>query len=400
MQQIVRLTPESELRSILTETFINNSGGKVTKISDNSVLSGIVSGEARVQKKALKDIALAVSHLFVDTASGSSLDTIASNYGIASRLGPSQSSTYIRVSGSPGTVYTQGVNTVTGNQGITFDLQESKTLDNFGYTYIKVRSQQTGSITNVDPYTLNTISPIPSGHVACINEYAATGGRDVESDDVFRQRIKEGPDILSRGTLSYLTQAAITINSNVLKVNYEGINSLGKCVLSVLTQNGIDLTSSELTALTTGLAPFLSLLDLNQIGSQSYGITLKNATYFPIDISFRCSLLDNYTIDTVAKNLQINLSKYVDFRFWDSSVNFVDAATLLQIARTTQGFSYIPDYYFSPSVDIHPPVNQYPRFRGFIIYDLSGNLILNQSGTLSSILYPNEVVNNLVISVF
>lgn len=398
MQQIVRLTTESELRALIAETIINNTN-KVTKISDNAVLSGIAAAEARVQKKALKDIALAVSHLFPDTASGQTLDDIAQNYGIAGRLGASQSSTYIRVAGAPGTVYTSGVNTITGSQGITFDLQESATLGNFGFAYLKIRSQQTGAIANVDPYTLNTISPIPAGHIGCINEYAATGGRDSEQDDVFRQRIKEGPDILSRGTLSYLTQAAIKTNSNVLKVSFEGINSSGKCLLSILTQNGIDLTNQELATLTTGLGPYLSLLDLNEIGTQSFGIQLKNATYYPIDISFRCALLNNFTIDTVVKNLQIKFSKSVDFRFWDSTLQFIDASMLLSTARSVEGFQYIPDFYFSPSVDIHIPVNQYPRFRGFIVYDLNGNLISSQNGNLTPILYPQEVVNNFEITV-
>lgn len=398
MQQIIRLTPESELRALIAETLINNTT-KVTKIADNSVVGGIGASNARIMKKALKDVALSVSHLFPDTASGSTLDTIAGNYGIAARLGSSQSSTYIRVVGIPGAIYTAGINTITGSQGIIFDLQESKTLDNFGYAYLKIRSQQTGAVANVDPYTLNTITPIPAGHVGCINEYAATGGRDVEQDDVFRQRIKEGPDLLSRGTLSMLTQVAITINSNVLKVNFEGINSVGKCVLSILTQNGIDLTSPELATLTSGLGPYLSLIDLNAIGTQTFGIQLKNVTYYPIDVSFRCSLLNNFTIDNVVKALQIKFSKYVDFRFWDSSVDFIDAGVLLSTARAIEGFQYIPDFYFSPSVDIHVPVNKYPRFRGFVVSDLDGNLINNQTGTLTPILYPQEVVNDFVITV-
>lgn len=398
MQQIIRLTPEQELRSLIIETIINNTT-KVTKVSDNAVLSGVAAAEARIQKKALKDIALAISHLFPDTASGQTLDDDAENYGIAPRLGPSQSSTYIRVVGTPGTIYTAGVNTITGSQGVTFDLQQSVTLSNLGYAYLKIRSQQTGSVTNIDAYTLNVISPIPAGHIGCVNEYAATGGRDIEQDDVFRQRIKEGPDLLAKNTLDYLTQVAIKFNSNVLRVSFEGINSVGKCLLAILTQNGIDLTAQELATLTTNIGPYLGLTDLNLIGTQAFGIQLKNATYYPIDISFRCSLLSGFTIDSVVKNLQVKYSKYVDFRFWDSSINFVDAGVLLSTARSVEGFRYIPDFYFTPTVDIHVPINQYPRFRGFIVYDLDGNLISNQSGTLVPILYPQVVDDNFVITV-
>lgn len=395
---IIRLTPESELRSLLTETIINNTTS-VTKIADMSVLSGIVSGNARVAKKALKDIALAASHLYPDSSTGTALDTVASNYGIAPRLGSSQSSTYVRVVGAPGTVYIQGINTVSGNKGIQFDLQGSVTLGTSGYSYVKVRSQQTGTITNVDPYTITSISPTPSGHIGVINEYAATGGRDAEQDDVFRQRIKEGPDLLAQDTLSMIAQAFMTINSNVLKVNYEGIDAFGKVILSILTQNGVDLQQSELDAILAGAGKYLALTELASIGTQSYGVVLKNVTYYPVDISFRASLLDNFTIDAVAKDLQIKFSKLVDFRFWNSSTQFIDWTQLLSIARSVEGFKYIPDTHFTPRVDLTVPVNQYPRFRGFVISDLSGNLIVNQTGTLTDVFYPSVVNNDFVITV-
>jgi baseplate J-like protein len=399
MQNIVRLTPESELRAILTETFINNSGGRVTKVSDNSVTAGIVAALARVSKKALKDIALSVSHQFPDSASGTALDDVADNYGIAPRLGSSQSSTYVRVVGSPGTVYTQGVHVVSGNQGIAFDLQGSLTLDSTGFGYIKVRSQQTGSITNVDPYTLVSIAPVPAGHTAVVNEYSATGGRDVEQDDVFRQRIKEGPDILSQDTLSYITQVFLTINSNVLKVNYEGINAVGQVVLSILTQNGVDLTQPELDALLTGAGNYLALTEMNSIGTTSYGVLLKNVTYFPVDVAFRCQLFSNFTLNTVVKNIQVAFSKYVDFRFWDSNTQVVDWTVLLQLARAVDGVKYIPDTYFVPGSDQTIPVNQYPRFRGFKVSDLNGTLIVDQTGVYTNIFYPTVVENNFEITV-
>ncbi len=385
---VVRLTSEAELRAIHTETFVNTTQA-VTKVSDNSVLAGVIAGNAKTAKKALKDISLATSHLFPDTAFGSTLDTVAQNNGISARQGSSQSSVYVRVVGAVGTVYSAGVNTVSGKNGITFDLQETLTLGVAGYGYIKCRSQQAGDITNVGPYTITTISPIPVGHTALINEYVALGGRDAESDDVFRQRIKNGGDILSRGTLSYLTQAFIKTNSNVLNVVFQGISTTGLIILGVVSQNGIDFTSTELNLILQNSSQYLSLTELNPIGTNIVGVVLQNVAYQYIDVNFRMSILSGYVFGDVVKDIQIKLSKLVDFRFWDSSKTKVSWTDLLNAAKNVRGVQYIPDTNFVPSSDITISTVLLPRFRSFQVYDLNGNLIINETGTITPILYPN-----------
>jgi len=386
---IVRLTTESELRSVQTEAFINNTG-EVNKISDNSALSGIVIGNSKVAKKAIKDIALAVSRMFPDSATGSDLDDIALERGIAARFSSSQSTTYVRVVASTGTSYTQGTHTFSGPNGVVFDLQESLTVGDDGYGYVKIRSQESGSVTNADPYTINKVSPIPSGHIGVINEYASKGGRDSEQDDVFRARIKSGPNILSRGTLEYINQAFMSVNTDVLRTVYEGVDSDGKVVLGVLTQNGIDLTDTELTALLEGSSRYLSLNELNPIGTTSFGLKIKNVTYQAIDVEFRVDLLDISDLPEISADIQAKFSKNVDFRFWDSSKDTIDWEDLLFIAQNSDGVRSLPDRSFEPSSDITLPNNVFPKFRGFIVRDLDGNIIEDQSGNINPVFYPND----------
>lgn len=395
---IIRLTTEAELNALLTEVFVNTTQA-VTKVSDDGVLSGMIAGIAKVSKKALKDIALSSSHQFLDTSFGATLDTVAKDRGVSNRFGASQSSTWLRVKANVGTVYTAGVHTFSGKNGITFDLQQTVAIGVKGYEYVKVRSQQSGSITNVDPYTITTVNPIPSGHIGVINEFTPVGGRDVESDDLFRQRIKNGPDVLAKGTLSFLTQVAINTNSNVLRVCYEGVGSDGKVILSVVAQNGIDFTTNELDVLLQGIVSYLSLTELNPIGTSSYGITLKNIEYQPIDISFRMSLFDTFTFTDVVKEIQFKLNKLVDFRFWDFSKTKIDWEDLLFAVKNTKGVKSVPDVYFSPNTDLNISRNKLPRFRGFIVYDLDGNLMINQYGTLNPVFYQNEPDPSLALTV-
>jgi len=395
---MIRQSTEAELEALHIETFINTTPS-VTKVTDHSVLRGLIRGNVRTAKKALKDMMLAVSRLFPDLAYDTILDQVADDRGVSARFGAAQSSTYVRIIADPSTTYTQGVHVVTDSKGNIFDLQGNLTIGTKGYDYVKVRSQQSGVSTNVDPYTIVNVVPQPSGHIGVLNEYAATGGRDVEDDDTFRQRIKQGPDILARGTLAYLGQAFIKVNSNVLRVIYEGTNQQGKVVLGILTVNGIDLTTDELQTLLEQAGPYLSITELAPIGTQSYGVVLKNAEYVYIDVGMRVELFVGADFDEVAKEIQQKFAKYVDFRTWESSLDTVEWDQLLNIVKNTGGVKYVSDNNFTPNVDLKFAANKFPRFRGFIMYNLSGAVQVNQTGTIDPLFYPNEVEQNLTSSV-
>ncbi len=382
-----RLTGREELKRIFVETLINKTD-KVTKVSDNSVLSGIAYGVASMGAYALKDIALVESGIFIDTAVGDELERIASIYGVAPRFGASGSSTYVRVFAEVGTFYEAGVNQFISTQGITFDIQEDVVIGTAGFAYISVRSVEEGLRTNVDTGVINNLNPIPGGHQACVNEYAAFGGRDVEDDDLFRLRIKEGSNILSRGTISYIEQAFNKINNNVLRVFYHGNNEQGQTILAIATQNGIDLNDAELDELLSGSEEFLSLIELRPVGSQLYGLVLQNIEYQPIDISFRAELSDDFNADLIRKEIQVGIQSLLDYRFWRPGIDRFEFDDALAMVKNVRGVKYVPDQDFSPSQDIEIDKNKLPRVRGFLMLDLDGNVITDQEGSLNPIYYP------------
>lgn len=386
---LIRQTTSEELESLAIETFINSVTG-TTKVTDHSVVRGLIRGNVRIAKMALKDMMLAVSRLYPDLSYDTTLDEVADDHGISARFAAAQSSTYVRIIADEGTVYQQGVNTVSDSKGNIFDLDSDLTIGVKGYDYVKVRSQQAGAFTNVDPYTIVNVSPEPSGHVGVINEYGATGGRDEEDDDVFRQRIKEGPDVMARGTLAYLGQAFMRINPNVLRVIYEGTNEQGKVVLGILTVNGIDLTSDELGTLLEQGGQYLSITELAPIGTTSYGVKLKNVEYEAVDCDFRLDLFVGASFEDTVKSIQQKFNSYVDFRFWQSSVDIIYWSDLLGIVKNLNSVRYVPDAHFNPRVDIKISNSKFPRFRGFLVRDLSGSTLLNQSGTLNPIFYPSD----------
>lgn len=382
-----RLTNREELKRIFTETLLNKSS-KLTKISDNSVLSAVGYGVASVGSRALKDIALVESGVFPDLAVGSELDNIARNYGVAPRFAASPSSTTVRLIGSQGTFYEAGVNSFSSTSGISFSLQNNVTIGASGFAYASVISDQIGENSNVQSGNINNVNPIPSGHRGVVNEYSAFGGRDNESDDLFRKRIKEGANQLSRGTLSYIEQAFNKINNNVLRVFYQGNNEQGQTVLAVTTQNGTDLNTSQLDELLSSGEEFFSLTDLRPAGGQTYGLVLKNIEYQPVDISFRVDLLDDFNVDDIRTNIQIGIQKLLDYRVWRPGIDKFEWDDALQVVKSTRGVRYVPDQFFFPNRDVQIDKNKLPRVRGFLMLDRDGVVISDLSGNLSPSFYP------------
>jgi hypothetical protein len=384
----LRPSTSSERKLLLEETFINSTD-QISKVSPNSVFSGASAGIAKVIGKAEKDIILALSQLFPDDSYGQYLDQVALNLGIASRLSAQGSSTYVRVVGTPGTNYTAGTNQCQSTDGIIFDFESNFTIPTFGYTYQKVDSDSTGLSSNVSPLTITVMSPAPSGHIGVINEYSATGGLDQETDDLFRARIKQGSNVLARGTLSMLEQVFISINPKVLKIFHHGIDNNGKVIISIVTQNGVALTTGELNTLLSSSSDYFGLTEYKPYGTTSYGIILQNIVFQPIDVSFRVQLDSTVNPDQVRINIQTAFSKYLDFRNFVSYKDVVEWDNLLEIVKSTEGVTYVPDQYFYPRVDVAVDDFQLPRIRGFLMLNLDGTIISNFSGTLNPVYYPN-----------
>lgn len=385
---ITKITSVDELKQIFLEIFLNKTD-KVSDVSDESVLNGIAYGCGKLAQRTLANQAVIEGHIFPDTAYGEYLDQLAVIRGVAPRFGAAVSSTYIRVVADEGTSYIAGTHQFTSTSGIVFIPEESLTVGVNGYAYLKVRSLQSGLSANVDALSINKVSPIPQGHINCTNEYAATGGRDQEDDDLFRQRIKENINQLSRTTLSYLEQVFMKINNNVLRLFKGGIDSDGRLNLIVVSVNGQNFSENEFNEILSRSEEFLSLSELLRT-STNYALKLNNVDWLTVDVEFRVDIDPAYDQDEVRKNIQIQMSKLFDYRFWKYG-DKVEWENMLFAAKNVEGVRYVPDTHFFPHSDINVPKYQLPRIRGFVLRDLDGNIIEDNGGVLSEFYYPNEI---------
>lgn len=384
---ITKITPVEELKQIFLEIFLNKTD-KVSDVSDDSVLNAIAYGNAKLTQRTLTNQAIIEGHIFPDSAYGEYLDNLAAIRGVAPRFGAVGSTTYVRVTADEGTSYIAGIHTFTSTSGIVFDLEESGVVGINGYAYLKVRSQQSGLNTNVDALSINKVSPIPQGHISVINEYAATGGSDQESDTLFRERIKTNMNQMSRTTLSYLEQVFMKINPRVLRLHKGGIDSDGKFNLIVVSVNGQNFTTAEFDEILSKSEEYLSLSELLREGSD-FALKLNNVDWLPVDIEFRADIDPAYDIDYVRKNIQIQMNKLFDYRFWKYG-DKIEWENMLYAAKNVEGVRYVPDTHFYPQADINVPKYRLPRIRGFIMRDLDGNIIEDNNGVLSDVFYPNE----------
>lgn len=393
---ITKITPVNELKLMFLEVLLNKTD-KINDIGAESVLNGIAFGCAKVGQKCLVNQAIVEGHIFPDTAYGVYLDELAAIRGVAPRFGSAASSTYVRLMGDEGTTYLKDVQTFTSTSGITFSLEEDVVIGVNGYAYAKVRCDQEGLNTNVDPLSINKVNPIPTGHLSCTNEYRATGGRDEEDDDLFRQRIKDSINQLARTTLSYLEQVFMKINNNVLRLHKGGIDGDGRLNLIVVSVNGQDFTDDEFNEILSRSEEYLSLTELLR-ASTDYALKLNNVDWLPVDIEFRVDIDPAYDQDQVRREIQIQMSKLFDYRFWEYG-DKVEWENLLYAAKNVDGVRYVPDTHFYPHADINVPKFRLPRVRGFVMRDLDGNIIEDNGGALAEVYYPNEIDYSLQASV-
>lgn len=386
---ITKLIPLTKLKQMFLEILLNKTD-KINDIANESVLNSFAYGVAKVGQKMLVNLSIIEGHIFPDASYGEYLDRLAKIKGVSERFKAAGSSTYVRIAANPGTTYLRQTNKLISTEGYRFSLQEDVTIGDSGYAYVKVKSDATGEDTNVNPISINKMSPTPQGHIAVVNEYRATGGRNDEDDETFRIRIKENVNVLARTTLSYLEQVFMKINNNVLKLHKGGIGADGKMNIIVVSVNGVDFTDDEFNEILMKSEEYLSLEDLlNYEDGAGYSLKLSNVTWVPVDVDFRLDYDPAYDIDKIRREIQIQMNKLFDYRFWKYG-NKVEWENMLYVAKNVEGVTYVPDNHFYPANDINVPKYKLPRVRGFVIRDLDGNILEDNNGVLNAFYYPAE----------
>ena len=370
----------NNLKNLFLEVLLNKTD-KVSDVTDNSVLNGVAYGTAKIAQKAIKDIAIVETQLFPETASGEWLDRSALLFGVTARKTAQGSSTYVCVFANPGTIYDKDTQVFVNTNSVRFQPEETVVVGDYGYAYIKVRSIGTGAYTNVAANSIIRVTPVPAGHVACTNEYYAQGGCDNENDDMFRRRILNHQNLFATATLEKMTQVFQNFDSRILKILWVGVMEDGFLHIEIATQNGQDLSKDELATLLEQARPYFGLSDMVSSG-RLMGIKLDNVQWYEVGgdvgVDFRCELEAGYEIASVRRKIQIGITKYLDWRYWNAGSK-VEWDNLLEIIKNTEGVKYVASEWFYPNKDEYVSEFMLPRVKRFVMRNLDGTVMVDAS---------------------
>ena len=364
----------------IAELFFAVTNNQATKVGADGILEGLLYGIAKTGQVINKDVLNLIADNNIDTAFGDQLDNFSSQNGYPARYGATSSSTYLFLVATSGTTYISGTHQFVSNNGKVFNLDSDITISSIGFAYVKINSIDVGVNSNVAANSITKCTPAPTGHLSCWNDYIAVGGRDVENDTDYRNRLKQTLNIFARGTLSQLEQVFIKINNRVLKIYKGGYSSTtGSYIIYVASINSVDFSPTEFAVLVAQSESFLSITE------QNTGIELRNVNYLTIDFSARVDIQTGVDINKVRTSLQRSFQRKYDYRY----LNYGDVISRLELMLITQRTTYINrllDTYFllnGMASDITLPNITLPRWRSFILYDLNGNIISDNNNSIN-----------------
>ena len=370
------LTQLRTLEDLKQEFFIairNNSSDKVTKILPTTVINGFGYAMAKIVQKINYDCAQIESKLFPEYANSTVLDNISLRTGIPPRGGSIAASAVLLFQAAIGTIYPSGTQVITAS-GVTFQTVNSLTIDYNGFGFALSLATTSGASTNVDANSITTlVSTPPSGHISVTNPFMAINGADSETDNVFRNRLVGAENILSRNTESFYEALITNINPNVIRINTKKLNYIDNSFeISIVQNNLADFSSVDLLNISNSIQSYLPFADY---GTTKIVVSNINWTY--IDISLQIKMATGGVLSDIAKQMQINLSTYLDLTQW----NFGGTVSYYDLISQCENINNVIDIVgnsFLPNNDVIVSSDSLPRIRNFILTDvLTGTTIGN-----------------------
>lgn len=379
-----------ETKELFLQMLINKSDGKISKVSENSVVDAIAYGIAKICQKEMKDSALIESELFPEYAYDEFLDKVVERSGVVRRQSKQGSSVFVRIIAKPGTQYVAKDCLFSSSTGFLFKLEQDVVVDSTEVMYVELKSLDVGKETNVPAESITQINNPPVGHIACVNEIAATGGLDKESDADLLNRLLQNFNNFSLDTISKMKGIAMNYFPLILDIRkiaiIDGVPQFG-----IVTVNGTDLSSSDLLNLRSLVSRYVSLSDFQTttLNSQPV-INFVNLEPQYIDLDFRVDFGTTELVD-FKRLVQLKVTKFLDYNEWKDKKK-IEWENFYYIVRDISGVKSLPEQFFVPRVDIEFSQQNYPRLRGLIIRNLKGNVLFSAS-TKFNVYYPSQEAN-------
>jgi mannose/fructose/N-acetylgalactosamine-specific phosphotransferase system component IIB len=366
---------------------------KVTFLGITGVVRGIFTAMAYKLREVWHDYTQLKRKLFINTCSGSDLDIYVEERGIE-RRGANPSGALILFKGVDTTVVP--INTVITDpvSKKTYETRQQITLGskNNDFVYdgnINIDSVNIGDIAwaecTEDGVIGNTqsdslISVSLADITAVTNPAPTQGGKDIESDDDLRSRMKNYTKVLNHNTQAYYEAVCQDLDIRVLRtLAHKDHTQPDAIIITIVTKSGVPLTAAELNTLAD------NIYDAQQSFTK---ITCNNMAFTLITVSERVKLKevngvavdnDKYFVDTADY-----LANYFDWSKWEfgQNISLDDVLLVCESVPQTDDIQ-LSSFMVNGSDDttINIPENSLPYFSSLIVNDITGSVPVEKSNT-------------------
>ena len=239
--------------------------------------------------------------VFVETATGTDLDNVGADYGIARRQS-SASIVYLEIEGNENAIVNQNVKATYNN--LVFTVQEYKVIGSSGKATVKAQCETLGTIGNVPANTITEFLTTYSGLTSVNNPEAAYNGFDIESDDDYRARIKLylAEDATNCNEAQY-RQWALEV-TGVKTAVVKGAETVGAGNVGVYISSQTGTVTQEL------IDAVKEYIESKQFINAT--LIVQSLAYVDMDVNATIVLKDGYTINDVGEEFTQAFAEYLE----------------------------------------------------------------------------------------
>ena len=252
-------------------------------------LEGIYTGLGNILKNG-----------FALTASGTYLDSKAAEQGLT-RKGAVSATVLLTIKGSPGAKVSVGDKAA--SDSLVFSIMENAELDNTGTAKVTAQCDTFGKIGNVPPGSINRFPVTLPGLVSVINEEAATGGFDEETDEELRERYFEKVSLPATSGSKYHYVMWAKEVSGVGDAKCLPLWNGNGTVKVVIINADKGAAGSELIS-----AVKQHIEENRPIGA---AVTVESAVPLAINVSVSLALANGVDIQTAKEKISESITKYI-----------------------------------------------------------------------------------------
>lgn len=327
-------TPGQILKDMIAD--IISATDKVTYFGKDGVIRSMLHAVSYATSELWNDLYQTKRSIFVETATGADLDTIAARNGIT-RLGPSKSSVALILNGPTDVEVPAGTVVKSNLTGVLYETKSTIILRTNNPTIqrpiwsrsigdvVIAESLEEGSISRVDTGELTQFQA-PIAGVTVKNQVASIGGLDAETDEQLRERIINRISLLNQGTQFFYETLVKEIEPSVYKTfaTFNPLNMGSKLYLiknsfAVYTQLELDAIAADVYEKQRALSP----------------VTCHNAGILSVEVTFEYFRNPDITQATIFSNIAQGIADLVDSNFRFGSV--IRFQEILNIVIDTDG---------------------------------------------------------------